>query len=233
MGIFPEQKGTQLGLRLAQHCTKQTKTPFCTIKLTVQKMTVSPGSGGWTRAVLGQGGGGRGVRPPCKGTTPALSQVHNTPRAACTQTHSPPVLQYPYARHPGHCHLPSAHHTISHHTTPCHTTTHHAMRRHTSRVQGSGGTPPCARRKMKAKPYPGPSQPTCHLTLPVSSQAANPSHLMHVQSDTYTTARACLCTPLYLRTHSYLWDPQLQFPPSFCQCLLLWHPPFCSATAFW
>ena len=30
------------------------------------------------------------------------------------QTHSPPVLHYPYARHPGYCHVvtaPSAHHT--------------------------------------------------------------------------------------------------------------------------
>ena len=48
-------------LKLAQHCTKRTKNTFCTVKLTVQKMTVSPGSGAWTRVALGQKGGGGGV----------------------------------------------------------------------------------------------------------------------------------------------------------------------------
>ena len=53
--------------------------------------------------------------------------MRNTPHTACIQTHSPPVLHYPYARHPSHCHLvtaPSAHHTTPHHTTPYHATPH-------------------------------------------------------------------------------------------------------------
>ena len=58
MGIFLRKKVHNWALKVARHCTKQTKTPFCTVKLMVQKMTVSPGSGAWTMAVLGQGGGG-------------------------------------------------------------------------------------------------------------------------------------------------------------------------------
>ena len=45
-----------------------------------------------------------------------LPQVHHTLHTARVQTHSPPFLHYPYARHPGHWHwvtVPSAHHTIS------------------------------------------------------------------------------------------------------------------------
>ena len=53
------QRTHVMALKLAQHHTKQTETLFRTVKMTILKMTVSPGSGAWTRAVFGRGGGGR------------------------------------------------------------------------------------------------------------------------------------------------------------------------------
>ena len=65
--------------------------------------------------------GGPELRPPHARMALALSQVHNTPHTARVYTHSPPILHYPYARHPGYCHLaaaPWAHQITPHHTTP-------------------------------------------------------------------------------------------------------------------
>ena len=67
---------------------------------------------------IGSPKGSPELRPPCVGMTPAPSQVRNTPHTARVQTHSPPVLHYLYARHPGHCHLGTA--PSAHHTTPQH-----------------------------------------------------------------------------------------------------------------
>ena len=141
--VLSEQKDPHCPLPVTVwQCTEGSQLPRCRphqcparawrhIGLGPSRTSVAP-SGRVARCPQGS----LGRKPPSTQESDSpRPQVHQTLHTAGIYTHSPPVLHYPYAGHPSHCHwvtAPSAHHTTPHHTTPHHTTPHHTTPHHTT-----------------------------------------------------------------------------------------------------